>query len=471
MRLQGEISRRNYIKATGVIAAGVWGINHFDVAPTYATAEKFGFGPLVDDPAGILDLPIGFKYTAFSKTGDLMDDNLKVPGAHDGMGAFSGPRGTTILVRNHELSPDLKNISSHLGDPLLLQNLPTDRIYDVGRGKQPAIGGTTTLIYDTKRQRLLRHSLSLTGTTRNCAGGPTPWRSWLTCEETVDRMGELIEKDHGYIFEVPARVHVGLARPVPYKAMGRFNHEAVAIDPRTGIVYLTEDREDGIFYRFLPQMPRERGKLVYGGRLQAMKLKGERKADTRNWPDADWMPVRTPLDVEWVDIENVEAPDDDLRKQGADEKNAAVFARGEGIWYERGVIYWACTSGGPNKEGQIFRYYVSDQEGNPEENISPGRLEIFSQPNNSKLLKSADNLVVAPWGDIIVCEDTAPENHLVGITPEGILYRLARNALNNSEFAGSTFSPDGSTLFVNIQRPGITLAITGPWTSLPRADS
>ena len=152
MRLRGEISRRNYIKATGVIAAGVWGINHFDVAPTYATAEKFGFGPLVDDPAGILDLPIGFKYTAFLKTGDLMDDNLKVPGAHDGMGAFSGPRGTTILVRNHELSPDLKNISSHLGDPLLLQELSTDRIYDAGRGKQPAIGGTTTLIYDTKRQ-------------------------------------------------------------------------------------------------------------------------------------------------------------------------------------------------------------------------------------------------------------------------------------------------------------------------------
>ena len=76
-----------------------------------------------------------------------------------------------------------------------------------------------------------------------------------------------------------------------------------------------------------------------------------------------------------------------------------------------------------------------------------------------------DNITLAPWGDLIACEDGDGENFLVGVTPEGEPYRLARNAMNDSEFAGAVFSPDRTTLFVNIQTPGLTLAITGPWRS------
>ena len=455
-----KISRRKYLQQTGVFTAGMVGICHFNAAPTLA-AE--GYGPLQADPQGLLDLPDGFTYTAFSRTGDWMDDDLRVPGAHDGMAAFSGPRGMTILVRNHELSPDQQDSSAHGGDDLLQRRIPEKLVYDRGHGKQPATGGTTTLVFDTRTQTLERHFLSLAGTTRNCAGGPTPWRTWLSCEETVDRAGDLIEQDHGYVFEVPATTRMQLAQPNPYKAMGRFNHEAVAVEPRTGIVYLTEDREDGLIYRFLPERP---GQLGRGGKLQALRLRGERGTSTKNWPNEGWLPIRQPMDVEWVTVDNVVAPLDDLRHQGLHDKNSAIFARGEGIWHDRGVIYWACTSGGPNQQGQIFRYHPSGDEGQTEEAAKPGKLEIFCQPNDSRLLRMADNLTVSPWGDVIICEDGPPHNSLVGVTPTGFMYRFARNVSNESEFAGSTFSPDGSTLFVNIQKPGITLAIIGPWKSL-----
>ena len=465
MSSKSKITRRDYLKATGVFAAGILGVNHFDVGPAWAGVQGFGYGPLEADPEGILELPAGFSYTSFSRTGEWMDDKLKVPGLHDGMAAFPGPRGTTILVRNHELSRDQQDISYHGGDHRLKQRFPKGFVYDSGFGRRPALGGTTTLVYDTKYQKLLRHYLSLAGTTRNCAGGPTPWGSWLTCEETVDRVGEPNEQDHGFVFEVPATSRRKIAKPIPYKAMGRFNHEAVAVDSRTGIVYLTEDREDGLLYRFLPK---RRGHLVKGGRLQALKIKGESALDTRNWPDTRWLPVRQSMDVEWVNVVNVESPNDDLRHQGVNDHGAAIFARGEGIWYDSGVLYWTCTNGGPNQQGQVFRYRPSSQEGASGEESEPGQLEIFSQPDNSKILQHADNLTVAPWGDVIICEDGGPVNYLVGITPLGKLYRFARNTLNGSEFAGSTFSPDGSTLFVNIQKPGVTLAITGPWYGLEK---
>ena len=456
-----RLTRRDYLKATGVFAAGVIGLNQFDHgAFARAGSDGIGYGPLEPDPDGILDLPAGFKYTAFSRTGDWMDDGLKVPGAHDGMAAFPGPNGMAILVRNHELQPEDFESSCHLLDKKLTRTIPRNYVYDRGRNRRPAVGGTTTLVYDVGQQKLKKHFLSLTGTTRNCAGGPTPWNTWLTCEETVARAGDLIEQDHGYVFEVPAKAKIGLASPIPYKAMGRFNHEAVAVDARTGIVYLTEDCKDGLFYRFLPNKP---GKLEVGGRLQALRIKGQPAASTRNWSGEPLLPVRQSVDVEWVDMENVESPDDDLRYQGAQGKDAAIFTRGEGIWYERGIVYFACTDGGTKKQGQIFRYRPSEQEGNSGEESQPGQLEIFSEPNNSKLLQSADNLTVAPWGDLIVCEDGSGSDYLVGITPHGQLYRFAGNVMNDSELAGSVFSPDGSTLFVNIQDPGITLAITGPW--------
>jgi hypothetical protein len=244
--------------------------------------------------------------------------------------------------------------------------------------------------------------------------------------------------------------------------MGRFNHEAVAVDPRSGIVYQTEDRNEGLIYRYIPAV---KGKLAEGGKLQALRAKGRPSLDTRNWDArARTFEPGESVDVDWVDLEDIDSPTDELRMFGYYAKGAARFARGEGMWYGNDAVYFACTNGGTRKQGQIFRYIPSPAEGTPGEAASPGRLELFIEPNDSDLMQNADNLTVAPWGDVVLAEDGPDDNFLRGVTPDGRLYTLARNAMNDSELAGVCFSPDGQTLFVNIQRPGLTLAINGPWT-------
>lgn len=136
---------------------------------------------------------------------------------------------------------------------------------------------------------------------------------------------------------------------------------------------------------------------------------------------------------------------------------AAQFTRGEGIWYGNGEFYFCCTDGGAAGLGQVWRYVPGKtaQEG--------GILELFVEPNNVNVLDSPDKIVVAPFGDLIICEDGDDEQFVVGVTQKGELYQFARNAINDKEFAGACFSPDGQTMFVNIQTPGITFAIWGPW--------
>ncbi len=440
-----DLSRRHFLRNAGAVGLGFVGLRR--LLAHGPPARGGGYGEPVADPQKILDLPRGFAYRIFGRTGERMDDGLLVPGAHDGMAAFPGPDGRTILVRNHEVG--VKGKENAFGRKLeLLEKAPSTRIYDLGGGTQPGGGGTTTLVFDTKSGKLEKQFLSLAGTIRNCAGGPTPWGSWLSCEETVEKAGKGQEKDHGYVFEVPARIDGGLADPVPLKAMGRMYHEAVAIDPKTGIAYLTEDKSDGLFYRFVPDV---QGKYAEGGRLQALAIQGRPGASTANQRKGDPVAPGEALEVEWIDLDEVESPKDDLRKRGR-EKGAATFARGEGMWYGREAVYFACTSGGRNKKGQIFRYLPG-----------PGRLELFVEPNDPKVLENADNMTVAPWGDLLVCENGKAPNQVVGVTPEGRLYTIARNVSNKSELAGVCVSPDGSTVFVNVQKPGWTVAITGPW--------
>lgn len=421
-----------------------------------------GYGELVADPEGLLDLPAGFSYQVFSRTGESMDDGLLVPGAHDGMAAFAAPEGRTILVRNHELSPGDLDASAYGENGEMRDEVPAESFYDFGSGMTPCIGGTTTLVYNTQEQRLESHFLSLTGTIRNCAGGPTPWGSWISCEETNQRKEGALERDHGYNFEVPASTQIALARPLPLTAMGRFKHEAIAVHEASGVIYQTEDRNDSLFYRFVPNT---KGRPAAGGRLQALALADRASADLRNWSERT-INRQEPLPVRWVDLHDIESPGDDLRHQGA-AAGAAVFARGEGAWTDGDAIYFACTNGGEEESGQVFRYRVSADEATPAEAQAPGMLELFAESPHSRLLEYADNLTMSPWGDTIVCEDGSGRDHIVGITPKGQFYQLGRNAMGNSEFAGSTFSPDGSTLFVNMQRPGMTFAITGPWRSRP----
>ena len=462
---KNSISRRHFLKVSGLISLGFTGLNMyacngFSEAIGAPLPGQRGYGPLRHDPMGILELPKNFTYRVISRQGDKMSDGFFVPGKADGMACFEGPNGECIIIRNHEVSPEMYDLGPFGPKNLLLKKLPKDKIYDMGRGQLPCLGGTTTMIYNTQTQQLEREFLSLAGTSRNCSGGPTPWNSWITCEETVDRAGGRLEKNHGYTFEVPATVKNHLADPIPIKAMGRFQHEAIAIDPRTGIVYETEDRNDSVIYRYLPKV---RQRLQAGGKLQALKIKGKPGFDTRNWPelDTDKCEIGRHMEVEWIDCQNVDSQQDDLRLRMYD-LGATRFARGEGMWFGRGECFFACTTGGKKHQGQIFRYTPSPYEGTPREKEAPGKLELYTEPNNSRLLQNCDNITFSPLGDLVLCEDNH-QPRIMGITPQGAFYPIAKNIGYPSEFAGAAFSPDGSTLFVNIQHAGLTLAITGPW--------
>ncbi len=456
-----SLSRRHFLQTSAAFAAGFAGLHTLTGCASRTQPLLEPFGPLVRDPEGVMDLPEGFAYSILSRTSDPMTDGFLVPGLPDGMATFAAENGRTILIRNHELNSGSDPALGAFGANLeLLDRLPEEAFYDAGREGIPCLGGTTTLVYDTDSQRMEAQYLSLAGTLRNCAGGLTPWNTWITCEETVERAGDSLSRDHGYPFEVPASMQPQLAEPVPLLAMGRFNHEAIAVDPSSHAIYQTEDTHDGLIYRFLPLVP---GRLQEGGRLQALAIRDRASLDTRNWEDAA-VAVGEQLQVHWIDLEDIGSPEDDLRYRGF-ASGAARFARGEGMWYGNEAIYFACTNGGRNQSGQIWRYRPSPYEGASEESDHPGLLDLFVEPNDAGLIDNADNLTVTPWGDLIVCEDGSGEQFLVGINPEGGIYKFGRNALSNSELAGATFSPDGTTLFVNIQHDGLTLAITGPWRS------
>lgn len=448
------LSRRELLRRTGYL--GLLGLSStvLPLPRLGAADDAVGYGPLVADPQKVFDLPRGFSYTVLSRTGDAMDDGLRVPGAHDGMAAFPGPDGLTLVVRNHEQLPGDVPAFGSADDPLA--GVDASKLYDRGHGRTPCLGGTTTLVYDTRARRLVRHFLSLAGTARNCAGGPTPWGSWITCEETVVLPDRMFEQQHGWCFEVPATAEPRLHAAVPLRGLGRFNHEAVAVDPRSGIVYLTEDRLDGLLYRFVPERRGSEG-LRGPGRLQALALRDRPGANTSNATETVAR-VREPLACRWVDLDEVEALRDDLRLRGA-AAGAAVFSRGEGAWWGGDALYFCCTSGGRRLKGQVWKL-VPDPD---DRSGARDRLELLLEPNDPSVLDNCDNVTVGPAGDLVLCEDGLPGNGLVGVTPEGQAYRLGWNAANDSELCGACFSPDGSTLFVNVQRPGYTLAITGPW--------
>lgn len=435
------------------------------VAPALPTAirgEEPRFGALRPDPARIIDLPPGFSYRIVSRAGERMADGLRVPNAHDGMAAFPADDGRLILICNHELAIDELAVSAYGPDAASVPDFVWSKMYDTGQRQTPSAGGTTTTIYNPANGRTERQFLSLAGTEVNCAGGPTPWGSWLSCEESFSNPGSFLgqhrEQPHGYVFEVSARAG-GLVEPRPIKAMGRFMHEAAAVHAASGIVYLTEDRHNSLFYRYIPHKP---GQLLAGGRLQALAIVGEPSFTTDNWSRSPDLPVGESLPTRWLDLDRVDRDTDDLREHGAD-RGAATFARGEGLWAAGNYLAFACTIGGHARLGQVFSYTPSAREGTAKENDSPGQLTLIAEASENSLLQNADNLTLAPWGDLLVCEDTGTHCGIVGIGPDGTQYAVADNAYSDSELAGACFSPAGDILFVNIQYPGMTLAITGPW--------
>jgi len=419
-------------------------------SPGLRRAEKGqgGYGQLVPsrEVGEVISLPAGFHAALLSTSGQEMVGG-EVPNAFDGMGAFAAGGDIVRLVRNHEVRD-----TAEVGRPF------GERPYDpIGPG------GTTTLevrVDRDGRARLVKQFASLTGTIINCAGGPTPWGSWITCEETVAGTGEGWSSNHGYTFEVPSSANDPVT-PVRLPAMGRFQHEAVAIDPATGWVYLTEDRLPAGFYRFKPTVP---GRLAEGGILEALAVQGEDGYQT-----ATNQPLMVPRRVRWVRIDQ---PDSDaptlelgfVFNQGL-AKGAAAFARLEGCWYGDNSIYFNATAGGNAAAGQVWQYH-------------PGRDElrlIFESPSTA-VLNSPDNICVSPRGGVVICEDGAGTNYVRGLTPDGAVFDLVRNNINEVEWTGACFSPQGKTLFVNIhgnthpiQAPNgaraMTFAIWGPWES------
>lgn len=457
-----SLSRRKFIKNTSLASVGFLGLHYLIRQQAWAGKGKhynYGYGPLKNDPKGLMNLPEGFSYQIVFKQGDRMSDGFFSPERPDGMATYAAGKRRLLLIRNHELSPG-SDKGPYGNDPTLIKKIDRKKVYDYGKGLTPSTGGTTTLLYNEKTGKVEQSYLSLTGTNRNCAGGITPWGSWISCEESTDLAGGNMERDHGYNFEVPFSKKIGLVTPNPLKDMGRFNHEAVCVDPTTSIVYQTEDRPDGLIYRFVPLVPEQ---LSKGGKLQVLAIKAQKSYDTRNWKDLTTpkMPLEQSMEVEWLDIDQVNAPEDDLRYRGFD-RGAARFARGEGMWFGEKELYFACTNGGNLSQGQVFRYEPSPYEGTQREKEAPGKLTLFLETTDTDMLKNCDNLTISPWGDIVLCEDH-PHPFVVGVTPEGKCYHLAENVGIPSEFAGGVFSPSGNTYFVNIQDAGYTLAITGPW--------
>ncbi|HEU4651184.1 MAG TPA: alkaline phosphatase PhoX, partial [Croceibacterium sp.] len=385
-------NRRRFLRATGSAFAALAASGCLRGGAAAAQGAA-GYGPLVPDPQGLIDLPAGFSYRVISSLGDAMSDGGTVPDQADGMGCFDLGGGRIALVRNHELMPGQDGGGA------------AGAAYDAtAGGTVPLPGGTTTIVLDARTLAVEREFRSLAGTIRNCAGGITPWGSWLTCEENVSKPDGKIGKEHGYVFEVPASATAPVD-PVPLKAMGRFNHEAACVDPASGAVYLTEDREDGLLYCYVPRV---KGKLAEGGTLHALAIEGI--PDARNWAGVAVAPQAWHA-VRWVTLDNVEAPDDDLRKRGA-AAGATLFARGEGIHMGDRELYFCCTSGGAAKLGQVFRLRPQAR--------GQDRLQLFYESTDIAQFNYGDNLTVAPNGHLVVCEDAYTDevtNYLRGITP------------------------------------------------------
>ena len=407
-----------------------------------------GYGPLApvrDEATGIplLRLPAGFRYISYGWRGDALVGGMRTPEAHDGMGAIAGVSGRVYLVRNHEM-----NEGPAFSSPA----------YDAG-----AAGGTTILEFDTVTGRWLSARAGLAGTMRNCSGGATPWGTWLTCEETLlgPSASSGLMKKHGYVFEVPPLTKASVE---PLVAMGRFVHEATAVDPATGYIYQTEDAHVAGLYRFRPRVP---GVLSAGGSLEMLAIAGHRLYDTRtNQRAGEWLPI------DWVPVDDPEKAHDTLGStdgrgvfaQGW-RNGGAAFGRLEGISYGAGKFYITATSGGDARFGQVW-----------ELDPAASAMRILFESAGAESLNMPDNVRVSPRGGLVLCEDGTTTPSVMGITTEGYLFRFMqnnamlsgeRNGIRGdfrfSEMSGTDFSPDGKWMFINMQHPGFTVAVTGPW--------
>jgi len=446
------------------------------------------FPPLLDDPNGILALPAGFAYTVVTREGvtELSYGQGKTPGFHDGTGVVGADSRRLTVIQNHELTPHMTTY----GVPHIAST-----VYDPGAANA---GGCTVITTDGRGRRTAEW-VGISGTVRNCAGGVTPWGSWLTCEETFINAGATwtgggltgtYEKNHGYVFEVtPAESRLQVAKPI--KAFGRYEHEALAVEPNHRHVYLSEDASGptGLFYRWTNTGGTRLGLGLANrlgdtaGKLEAMQI---RLDDGSIVPDVAYFTsaqLGRPFKVTWIEVPERDAQATPTRKQFTDDqvtrgkKFEGVWSNGEGVYIVNSFAFGAndLPADATRHDGMVWFYNYRDQTitlvtyfpHNPAAE-GEGAFPKFADMT----FDGPDNVTVTPWGTLVLAEDGVRASHVLSSVPGGPTYAIARNMLSNgtsngsptySEFTGPTFSPDGRVLFVNIQVPGITLAITGPW--------